>query len=97
MCFSIGIFTHSEFQKVMGAMAWQTTSVHFPISSASGDLLLLFEKYTVTGRQQQKKKTGDRREGLSMRGFIFSEKKEKKTWLQKYLSNLSRFSEYSYD
>lgn len=58
----------------MGAMAWQMTNVHLPISSASGNLLLLFEKYIVIGRQQQKKKAGDRREGLSRRGFIFSKK-----------------------
>lgn len=58
MYFSVDIFSHSDFQKVMGAMAWQTTNIHFPISSASGNLLLLFEKYIVTGRQQQKKKAG---------------------------------------
>lgn len=78
MYFSIDIFSHSDFQKVVGAMAWQMTNVHFSISSASGNLLLLFEKYTATGRQQQKKEAGDRREGISIRGFIFSEKKEKK-------------------
>lgn len=52
MYFSIDIFSRSDFQKIVGAVAWQVTNIHFPISSASGNLLLLFEEYTVTGRQQ---------------------------------------------
>lgn len=94
MYFSIDVFSHSNFQKVVGAMAWQMTSVHFPISSASGKLLLLFEKYTVTGRQQQKKKAGDRREG--MRGFIFSEERKKCGYTNNYSEIRSGFN-YSGD